>query len=371
MKNRLTGSIMLIAAMLTLVACGEKEVIEKDTVKPVKAIQVEEDQAFGGRWFPGQAKAGKEANLSFRVPGTLQEFPVKLGDEVRRGDLLARLDPRDYQVAQNDAEANMRKAQAGLELAESEFARVDRVWQKDPGAVSKSMVDVRKAELDTAKAQVGSAQAAVDNARDNSRYTSLRAPYRGTVVEKFVENFEDVQAKQQIVRVVDTRNIEFRVQIPETLMEHSDKVKQAGAFVVFDAFPGIEVPARIKEIGKEASRTTRTYPVTLIMKQPKDFKVLPGMAGKARGNREATLRIAQEAGLVGFEIPTSATFAGEGGKTYVWVIDPQTRKVSRREVNVVNLTEKGAMVSGLKPGEWIATAGVNILVQDQQVRILK
>jgi multidrug efflux pump subunit AcrA (membrane-fusion protein) len=107
------------------------------------------------------------------------------------------------------------------------------------------------------------------------------------------------------------------------------------------------------------------------MKQPKDFKVLPGMAGKARGNREATRRIAKEAGMVGFEIPISATFAGEGGKTYVWVIDPETKKVSRREVNVVNLTEKGAMVSGLKPGEWIATAGVNILVQDQQVRILK
>jgi RND family efflux transporter MFP subunit len=200
MKNRLTGSIMLIATMLTLVACGEKEMIEKDTVKPVKAIQVGDEQAFGGRWFPGQAEAAEEANLSFRVSGTLQEFPVNLGDEVRKGDLLARLDPRDYQVAKND-----RKAQAGLELAESEFARVDRVWQKDPGAVSKSMVDVRKAELDTAKAQVVSAQAAVDNARDNFRYTSLRAPYSGTVGEKFVENFEDVQAKQQIVRTKSIR----------------------------------------------------------------------------------------------------------------------------------------------------------------------
>jgi RND family efflux transporter MFP subunit len=371
MKNRLTGSITFIAAMLTFVACGEKEVTQKDTVKPVKAIQVGDEQAFGGRWFPGQAEAAEEANLSFRVSGTLQEFPVKLGEEVRKGALLARLDPHDYQVALNDAEANLRKAQAGLDLAESEFARVDRIWQKDPGAVSKSMVDVRKAELDTARAQVVSAQAAVDNARDKLSYTSLRAPYSGTVGEKFVENFEDVQAKQQIVRVLDTRNIEFRVQIPETLMTHTDKVHQAGAFVVFDAFPGIEVPARIKEIGKEASRTTRTYPVTLIMKQPKDFKVLPGMAGKARGNREAARRIARETGMEGVEIPMSATFAGEGGKTYVWVIDPQTKKVSRREVNVVNLTEKGAMVSGLEPGEWIATAGVNILVQDQQVRILQ
>jgi len=363
---------MLIAAMLTLVACGKKEVTEKDKVKPVKAIQVGEEQAFGGRWFPGQAKAAEEANLAFRVPGTLQEFPVKLGDEVRKGDLLARLDPRNFQVAQNDADANLRKARAGLELAESEFARVDRVWQKDPGAVSKSMVAVRKAELDKAGAQVESAQSALDNARDNLSYTYLRAPYTGTVVEKFVENFEDVQAKEQIVRVVDTRNIEFRVQIPETLMRHTDKVKQAGALVVFDAFPDVEVPARIKEIGKEASKTTRTYPVTLIMKQPRDFKVLPGMAGKARGNQEATLQVAREVGLVGFEIPVSATFAGEGDKkTYVWVIDPQTKKTSRREVDVINLTEKGAMVSGLKSGEWIATAGANILVQDQQVRILQ
>lgn len=367
MTIRLSAILCLLLPLL-LVGCGEEEVVEKDLTRPIKVVKVGEEQAFGGRWFPGQAKPAEEANLSFRVPGTINDLPVVVGDDVELGDVLARLDRRDYQVKVNDAEASLRKARAGLALARSEFARVARVFEKDPGAVSKSMVDVRQAELDTAKAQVVSAEAAVESARDNLSYTTLRAPFAGTVVETFVENFEEVQAMQQVVRVVDTSGIDFVVQIPETLMRHANKV--GTVYVVFDAEPTIEVAAQVKEIGKEASKTTRTYPITLSMEQPEGFKILPGMAGKARGDKASTDVIAKEAGLVGVEIPTSATFAAEGGKTYVWVVDEQAGKVNKREVEVINLTEQGAMVSGLAPGTMIAVAGVNTLVENQPVRIL-
>ena len=371
MKNRLFLTMLLTATLLALVACGEKEVVEKDTVRPIKAIKVGSEEPFGGRWFPGKATATQEANLSFRVPGTVQRIPVDIGAEVKQGDLLARLDPQDYQVALNNAEAQLLKASAGLDLAESEYARVARVFDKDPGAVSKSMVDVRKAELDTAKAQVVSAKAAVESARDNLSYTYLKSPYDGVVVEKFVEQFEDVQAKQQIIRVLDNSSIEFTVQIPETLMEHVDIVRKLGALVVFDTYPDVEVPAKIKEVGKEASKTTRTYPVTLIMAQLENFKILPGMAGKAKGDKKATAEIAAKEGLVGVEIPITATFSDEARQTFVWVVDENSKKVNKRPVTIINLTENGAMITGLEPGELIATAGANMLVQDQQVRILE
>ncbi len=371
MKNRLFPTMLMISTLLALVACGEKEVVEKDTVRPIKAMKVGDQQPFGGRWFPGRATATQEANLSFRVAGTVEVIPVNIGDNVKQGDLLARLDPKDYQVALNDARAQLKKAAAGLDLADSEYARVARVFEKDPGAVSKSMVDVRKAELDTARAQIVSAKAAVEKATDNLNYTYLKSPYAGVVVETFVEQFEDVQAQQKILRVLDTSSIEFTVQIPETLMEHVDIVRELGAFVVFDTYPDAEVSARVKEVGKEASQTTRTYPVTLVMDQPKDFKILPGMAGKAKGDHKATAEIAAREGLVGVEIPITATFSDEASQTFVWVVDENSMQVDKRPVTIINLTEKGAMITGLEPGQVIATAGANMLVQGQQVRIVE
>ena len=371
MKNRLTCIITFLSLLLALVACGEKEVIEKDTVRPIRSMKIADVEPFGGRLFPGKATATQAANMSFRVSGTVNRITVDIGVEVKRGDILARLDPQDYQVELNNAKAQRSKASSGLALAESEYARVARVFEKDPGAVSKSMVDVRRAELDTARAQVASAKAAVERAVDNLSYTYMKAPFDGVVVEKFIEQFEDVQSNQEVIRVLDTSSIEFTVHIPETLMEHIDKIRNTGAYVVFDTYPGVEIPARVKEVGKEASKTTRTYPVTLIMDQPDDFKVLPGMAGKATGDKAGTAKIAEEVGMVGFVIPITATFSDDAEKTFVWVVDQNSMQVNKREIVLINLTETGAMVTGLKVGETIATAGANLLVEGQQVRILE
>ena len=375
MKNRLTWIIKflsLLSLLLTLVACSEKEVEKKEAVRPVRVMTITEPEPFTGRWFPGKATATQEANLSFRVPGTVEVIPVNIGDSIKQGALLARLDPKDYQVALNDAKAQLKKAKAGLDLAESEYARVARVFEKDPGAVSKSMVDVRKAELDTAKAQVVSAGAAVERAEDDFGYTYLKSPYDGSVVEKFVEQFEDVQAKQEVIRVLDTRQIEFTVQVPETLMKNVDVVRSVGgADVLFDTYPDVRVKAKIKEVGKEASKTTRTYPVTMIMNQPEDFMILPGMTGKATADKEATAVIAKGDGMVGNEIPITATFSDDADHSYVWVIDQGTLQVSKRKVQVLTMTENGTLVTGIEVGEMIATAGANLLIEGQKVRILE
>jgi len=371
MKKRLTWIITLLSILLALVACGEKEEIKKEVIRPIRSMKVAELEPFAGRVFPGMATATQIANMSFRVAGSVDRIPVNIGDDVKKGDLLARLDPKDYQVELNFAKAQQRKAVSGLELAESEYARVDRIFKKDPGAVSKSMVDVRKAQLDTARAQIASAKAAVERAKDSLRYTYLKAPYDGVVVEQFVEQFEDVKAKDPVIRVLDTRSIEFTVQVPETLMEHIDMIRAEGAYVMFDTHPDVEVPARVKEVGKEASKTTRTYPVTLIMDQPEGFKILPGMAGRAKADKTAAAGISEEAGLVGFMIPITATFADDTGKTFVWVVNQDNMQVNKKEVVMIKVSEAGAMVSGLKVGETIATAGANLLIEGQQVRILE
>ena len=175
-------------------------------------------------------------------------------------------------------------------------------------------------------------------------YTYLKAPFEGNVVKTYVENFEDVQAKQPILRILDDSRIEMVVNIPESLISlapHVENIK-----VVFDSFPDTEISAQIKEIGTEASATTRTYPVTLLMDQPEDIKILPGMAGKASGTPPKSM--AQQ--TFGMEIPVSSIFTDEAsGNTFVWVVDETGHIVNKRQIEVGKIVDHGIRVlSGLK-----------------------
>ena len=160
------------------------------------------------------------------------------------------------------------------------------------------------------------------------------------------------------------------VNIPENLISHADFLKkQKNVLVVnFDPFPDREIKAAIKEIGKEASKTTRTYPVTLIMDQPEDITILPGMAGKAASSIGREGSSTQKIVVV----PETAVFStGEDSKTYVWVLDDTSQKVNRREVTTGDLLDSGIVVrQGIVPGETIVTAGAHYLKEDQEVRIL-
>jgi len=290
--------------------------------------------------------------------------------------------------------ATVNKAEATLKRAESDYKREMRIFKEHPGATSQTSIDKKLEQKDRAeadlrrtreelrigeagaraedvaakKAEITSLQASVTAAKDELSYTDLRAPFSGTVVTTYVENFEDVRAKQPVVRLVDTSRIEMIVNIPENLISLVPHVKKV--FVRFDTFPDREIPAKIKEIGKEASQTTRTYPVTLIMDQPKDMKILPGMAGKTV---RAEGGLPDDANNAGIEVPVSATFSpDETDKAYIWVIDEQTKTVSRREVKTGKLTDRGIKITnGLISGEWIATAGVHYLREGQKVRILQ
>lgn len=364
---RLRNAVFAVVLILLVAGCGKEEAPEQIVARPVKAIKVGDVAQVGGRSFPGQAKATQEVNLSFRVSGPLITFPVKVGDDVEQGRVLARIDPRDYQVNLSNVQGQLDRAKAKLARAESEYKRELKIFQEDPGATSKTAVDRKREQRDSARADIKSLEASVAAAKDQLSYTYLRAPYKGTITATYVENFEDVRPKQAIVRVLDPSRIEMIINIPENLISNAPYVTKV--FVRFDAFPEQEIEATIKEIGREASQTTRTYPVTLIMDQPSGITILPGMAGK-------TVRVEgdlpDQVTGAGIEVPVSATFSpDESGKTYLWVIDDQTKTVKRREIKTGRLTDRGITVQeGLKAGEWVATAGAHYLREGQQVRIL-
>ncbi|MBW2439056.1 MAG: efflux RND transporter periplasmic adaptor subunit [Deltaproteobacteria bacterium] len=360
--------IPIVIASFALLGCQE-ETPQKEMIRMVRAVQVSDPAEFANRWFPGQAKATQEVDLSFRVAGPVIRFPVNVGDEVPKGQELARIDPRDFEVEVRNVQGQLEREKAVLKRAEADYERVVRIKKQDPGAVSQSLIDRNRQLVDSTRANIRSLQASVASARDKLSYTYLKAPFNGIVTSTYVENYEDVKAKQPIVRLIDHSQIEMIVNIPEDMIYQTDYLKAAGKALIvrFDTFPDREIEAEIKEIGKEASKTTRTYPVTLIMDQPEDVKILPGMAGKAT-RAVAVPEMKDQPGMV---IPETAVFSPEDtDTTFVWVIDDQKKTAGKREVKTGELLDTGiAITGGLKPGEWIATAGVHYLQEGQQVRI--
>jgi RND family efflux transporter MFP subunit len=360
--SRVAASTLLAIALLS--GCAEEAPPKPPTL--VKAMQVSAASEMSQSVFPGRASAGQEANLSFRVPGPLVEFPVSVGGKVAAGDLIARIDPNDFEVTLSNAQAQYQSVAAAYTAAENDYQRVMSTFREDPGATSQRAVDASRALRDSAAAQVSSVEALVQSAQDRLSYTALTAPFDGEVVETYVENFETVIALQPIVRLLDPSSIELVISVPESLIGYADYV--TGITVTFSALQGVSLPGAIKEIGREATQATRTYPVTLVVEQPEGAEILPGMAG------EATIeaRLPEGTGRTGITIPATATFADSNIEvTNVWVIDPDTNVISRRAIETGKLSSSGMLVtSGLEAGDWIVVAGTHVLSDGQGVKII-
>lgn len=411
-------SLISITAVLICFGIGgcRKQLEEIVTVRPVRAIQVHSLDLLGDRWLPGRAIAAQEINLAFRVSGPLVKLAVLAGDEVHEGQVIAQIDPRDFQVALRTAQANLdsararlqamrvgarpeeleqlramvQQAEARLQTTTSEFARAEQLIQSR--TISESEYDQffeakvqAEAELRRAKeqlqigevgaraediaaqeAEIRALEASANSTENQLTDTTLRAPFDGIVVARYVENFEQVRANQAIVRVLDASVIDMVINVPEGAISAVPYI--ADLQCRFDAFPDLRLPAEVREVGTEASRTTRTFPVRLRMQQPSDVKILPGMAGGATGRVELPNDVSN-----GLEIPESAVFQRDG-KTYVWTIetdDGQMGKTAAREVNIGSLSARGLrVVQGLDAGLWIATAGAADLREGQSVRVL-
>ncbi len=370
--------VSLGVIVLILAACGGDQQTTIERPRLVLAVKIGEPTALEAGSAPGRAKATRAVNLSFRVGGRMIARPVDVGDELNKGDLVAKLDPTDFKVELQNAQGNLDEAKAALTASQAELNRVLNIQKQDPGAISKTAIDRAIEERDRDQANIKALEAAVSDARNRLERTILTAPFDSTVVSKYVSVFEDVRAKQPIVRLVDKSKIEFVVNVSERDINLIPNLTNFR--VQYDAFEGLEVPADIKEVGTEASQTTRTYPVTLIMEQPEGYTILPGMAGRVtadfKGERTHVI------------VPLSAVFTEEAGSqealqgqldaspppaerpTFVWKVDEKGMTVKRQEVVPHGVTVAGMRLEeGVKIGDWIVTAGVYSLVEGQKVRI--
>ena len=346
---------LVLAGVLLVAGVGSSACTEEPAplpVRPIRSLKLSDSVGFQKRRFPGRAKATLEVDLGFELNGKLVERSVNVGDLVEAGTLMARIDPREF-------DNGLLRAQAERDRAKAYFERVDAAYEKR--AVSRQEVDDARARFNQAEATVAMRQKDVDDTR-------MIAPFDGVVSSTLVDNFQNVRAKQPVIRFLDVSQVEMVINIPEDLINLTQYVKDVR--VRFDAISDGEARGTIKEIGSEASEATRTFPVTIIM-DPKigDMVIKPGMAGEVTAGK---IEIPDHLAKSGIEVPATAIFSpddAQPSKTFVWIVDEQAKTVHRREVTVVTLTERGGtLVKGVEPGDRVATAGVHYLREGQEVR---
>jgi RND family efflux transporter MFP subunit len=349
-----TRRVALLTVAVAMVACGCGEEVEQsppNVVRPVKTMIIGGSLA-GKLSFPGRVQGARRVELSFRVRGRLIELPILEGQTVNEGDLIGRLDPTDYQIA-------VQEAQATYMRAEADFERYQRLYEKD--AVPLSDLDRFRAQRDVAKARL-------DQAQTNLRYTSLRAPFGGRLGEKYVENFEDVMANQPIVSLHDITFVEIVLDVPEYLLADYREGVDITAVAQFETVSDEEFPLEFKEASALADPETQTYKVTMIMPQPESIRALPGMSALVKVTLEET---AEPGGGYAFTVPATAVFAIEDGTQNVWIVDEGSMTVKRRKVEIGEVTGRASIrvLDGLNPGDRIVTAAVTRLREDMQVSL--
>lgn len=421
MKNIRHTFLGLALVVFALLSSGCKELpADVEVERPVKTIVLADSMEGSGRAFPGTTRAANRAELSFRVSGPLVELPVFEGKEVRKGELLAQIDPRDYQTAVNNLEASLaslqaerramnqarpediRRLEAGLGAAqarlleaEASFRRYQRLYENEN--ISKAEYDERRAARDVAVADVSRAEeelgmarqgarvedieamdarirgveARLQQAKDDLADSSLRAPYDGVVAQRFVDNFEFVQAQQPVISLQNINVMELVAQIPETIIargKSSERLTEQGElpkfFAQFTSLPDQRIPATVTEVSAQADPVTRTYAVTFQLPQPDEGVILAGMTGEITAQLEM-----DRSG--GYPVPISAVFADESGTQCVWRLDEDTMTARKTPVEVGALSGGKILITeGVSEGDTVITAGASFLEEGQKVRII-
>jgi RND family efflux transporter MFP subunit len=346
--------------MILALGCGKEEPGPEPIVRPVRTVQVFAGDAARVRSFSGLSRAGLESNLSFKVAGTVERLPVKVGDRVRSGQLLAALDDTDYELRVRQTAASLERAQAELRNAESSYERVRALYENNNA--SRAQLDQALTARESARAEVRSTENSLELARLQLEYAVLKAPVAGAIRSLSIERNENVLAGQTVVVLSAGERPEVEVGVPEMLV---NQVREGmGVRVRFDALGGRSVTATVTEVGVAPERGGSTFPVIARIDDV-DPEVRPGMAAEVEFELDS-------GGRDRMTVPSFAVSEDRTGR-FVYVVelgDEGRGTVRRRAVEVGDITSGGLeILSGLDDGDLVVTAGVSKIQDGLEVRV--
>jgi len=354
-SRNMRPALLVLLGAVALAACSDDPSANAEAappVRPAKLLEITETQNTRVLNLPAVMSARSEAELTFEVNGTLEEFPVIEGQQVAEGDLIAQLDQRSFANDVSQAEAQFRNAQ-------SNFSRAAQLVEK--GTIARQTYDDRLAERDVARTTL-------DNARKRLEDSTLRAPFDGVIATKHVDQFQQVATQTPIVTIQSTGAAEAVVQVPATLVANSSQIEASASTVILDAAPDRPIPAELFSTATRTDPRSQTFEVRFSFLPPDDLVILPGMTGTLRADMTVSN---VDGSLSRIAIPHSAVLA-QGDDLFVWKVDSATMQVAKTQIEVSKLPEHAGenvtIVSGVDVGDTIVAAGVSYLSDGMQIR---
>jgi RND family efflux transporter MFP subunit len=348
---------ILVAGFIaaTITAC-DKPVPPTPQARFVRAVTVERRAEGETVSLTGHIRAKDQASLGFRLNGRMIERLVNVGDVLKAGQVVAKLDPQIEQNALNTAQANLASVEAVLTQARLTFGRQQQLV-KD-GWTSRANFDEARQKLETTQGQVDAAEAQLRTAQDQLSYTVLTADAPGAVTAVGAEPGEVVRAGQMIVQLARQGGRDAVFDVPEQLIRTGPRDPLVQIVLTND--PTVRAKGRVREVAPQADATTRTFQVKVgIIDPPQGMELGSTITG--------SLRLAAPPGV---EVPASALTEADG-RPAVWVVDAPSQTVSLRNVDVLRHDPATVVIShGLETGDLVVTAGVQVLRPGQRVRLL-
>lgn len=350
------SQILCIALMAAVLVGCEKAAPPPAQARPVRAVVVDRIAEGETVSLTGHVRAKDQASLAFRLEGRVIERPVNVGDVLKAGQVVARLDPQIQQSALRSAQGNLSSLEAQLTDARLTFGRQE-VLVKD-GWTPRAKFDEAQQKLQSIQAQVDSAQAQVRIAEEQLSYTVLSADAPGAVTATGAEPGEVVHTGQMIVQLARKGGRDAVFDVPEQLIRTGPRDPVVEIALTTD--PQVKAIGRVREVAPQADPTTRTFQVKVgIIDPPQGMELGSTVSG--------SIKLSAAPGM---EIPASA-LTDANGHPAVWIVDRQSQTVSLREVNVLRHEASSIVVSqGLETGDVVVTAGTQTLRPGQKVRLL-
>ncbi len=385
---------------------------QEQAPRPAKVFTVEASSSVLTRQYPAIVLPSAEVELSFQVSGRVIDLPIRAAVQVEAGDLVAGLDPRDFetQIAQlqsqiDQAEANLvalrtgarveevaaleaavASAQAQVDQANEQVERTRQLFERGVAAQAQldndeaaarvaeanltaqeeqleiGLAGGRPEEIEAAEAAIRGLEAQLQVAQNSLDYASLEAPFAGIIARRDIDNFTNIQAGQSIalLQALSTVHLTFNVPAPDVTALSAGGQDRIQNQVTFDAIPGQVFDAETVEFSVQADSSTQTYQGRVAVEVPPDAVILPGMVG----------RVIASAGIDATDlmIPLTAVAAKPNGDPFVWIVGADNVTAARDVELGAASGDQVAVISGLDAGEVIVSAGVSHILDGMTVR---
>lgn len=335
--------ILLSALAFLLCACNGKDSKNEQDL-PVYTTKATTFSRESNKEFPFIAQPYRTSELSFRVGGPIDRFSVYAGNQYKQGSIIAEIDPRDFHIRKE-------RAEAVYQQAKTEFQRIETLYHKE---------NISASAYEKAKADYIAAKTAFTTAQNELEDTRLIAPFTGYVGEVYIEKFQDVKATQPVISLIDISQLRIEIYVTQDIayaVQSLDSIQ-----IHFDAIPHKTYQAHIVEVSKGTTRNNLSYLLTAMLPNG-DGELLAGMSGKAM------LDIPQTKSAAEVCIPQAALCHRPSMGDYVWIFNPVTSQVSRRNVTVNKLLPNGQVniSDGLQVGETVVTSSLRFLSDGMKV----